>query len=466
MSSNTGAQSKPLILFSVTNGWGIRNLFYTGLIDSVSAYADIGVVTTPELFPYFRGIQESGGIQYVDRILIKESYLWRVLRLLKKFVLQTSCRIETARIKWSALSVVPVASVLRKCVWDLVGMFSARWQLVLLEKIELCLGRDTAYVLPVNMRAFVNCSPFDFRDNYLLRIAHKSGIPTVQIIPSWDNPSTKGCIHTTSEVVFVWGENQKRELLRYYKNLRPESLCVSGIPQFDIYTREIQNTDSREAFFQKMRIPSGKRVVLYATCSERLFPNEPQVVAHVATALRSGLLGENLHLLIRCHPADRAIRYMKLCADGDVSISPSSMRPGQNLYSWLPAEEELPLLSATLRYCDICVNTASTMTLDAFACGKPVVNVAYDGDVSLPYLKSVRRFYDYSHYAPIAKSGAVILAYTAKELIEGIKQSLEEPQGLKAARDTVVQDYCLAPQVGSARHIAEKLKEVIQWDSC
>ena len=45
----------------------------------------------------------------------------------------------------------------------------------------------------------------------LVKSARAAGIPSAQLLFSWDNLSTKGRIHRQPDWMFVWNERQRRE---------------------------------------------------------------------------------------------------------------------------------------------------------------------------------------------------------------------------------------------------------------
>lgn len=453
-------KNRPLVLFSITNGWGIRNFVHTGLFDAVSRFADIGVAASKDLLPFFQDMQERGRIVLSVELPSREPLLWQRVRQAKKAILQGKHGISTAKIKYYNKAGGPVGKICRVVLWSLLRMLAARWQIAALELLERRFAISYLLQLPMNPSVMVNCSPFDFRDNLLQRSLHGKGVSTIAIIPSWDNPSTKGCIPTDTDRVLVWGSSQKRELMSLYPAIDPSLIRISGIPQFDSYYRDLPEELTRVPFLKRLHIAGDRKVILYATCSERLFPTEPEVVEDVVRALVRSRFGNDAHLLIRCHPADRAERYAHLCSTGKVTIFPSSVRSAKTLYTWVPPEDEVDVLAATLMHCEVCVNTASTMTLDAFACEKPVVNVAYDGKHERPYIRSVRRFYDYQHYRPIAHSGAVLIAGSASELINSIERSLVSPQQLKSRREMVIKTFCHRPEGGGIAFIIREIEKL------
>ena len=457
--------SRPLVLFSITMGWGIRNFLHTGLFDAVSRFADIGVAASEDLLPFFTDMQKRGEVALVVELPSRENTLCRMVRQANKAVLQGAFGISTAQIRSQEKARGPASRACRTALWSLQRMLAARWEMRAIESLEVRLASSDLAQLQVRPSVMVSCSPFDSRDKQLQRSLHRKGVPTIAVIPSWDNPSTKGCISTCADLVLVWGSHQKSELESYYPKLSPKRIRISGIPQFDLYYQDLPDEFAREPFLKRLSIAPESKVILYATCAERLFPTEPDVVAQLREATAQNCFGSNVHLLIRCHPADRAARYEHLCCSRRVSIFPSSLKDSDSLYSWTPPEKETATLAATLRHCEVCINTASTMTLDAFACGKPVVNVAYDGEQEPPYLQSVRRYYDFHHYRPIARSGAVSVARSSRELLKFIEESLTNPQQMAARREEVFNTYCFRPAKGSVEFIVREIERLTNESS-
>ena len=66
---------------------------------------------------------------------------------------------------------------------------------------------------------------------------------------------------------------------------------------------------------------------------------------------------------------------------------------------------------------DVTINTASTMSLDASAMDKPIINIAFDWEEQSQY-QSVARYYEFLHYKPILESKGTSLVSSSEELFE------------------------------------------------
>lgn len=464
---DTVPNSRPTVMISATSGWAIRNYFHTGLVAEISTFADVVVATTQHLRPFFKDLCAAGIIVSVVELPSQEPRLPAIVRQAKKAVLQARQNVYTAKIQWLRRGRNRLSRILRSFVWIAGRLLAANWQLALLESVERHLPTHRHLRLPGIPTLLVNTSPFAFSDNGLQRELQRQGVPVIVIIPSWDNPSSKGCILSRSDLVLVWGDHQKRELERYYRSIAAERIVVSGVPQFDIHSVDLPQEFCRSQYLEDLSISQNARLLLYATGTPLTQPEEPYIVRALADAIDQGRLGPDVHLLVRCHPADDVSRYSDLESAGRVTIFPrptvrhSSRLPGVHpLSTWLPPVAETLVLSATLRHSEVCINTASTVTLDALACNKPVINIGFDGDSKRPYLHSVRRYYDQEHYRPIVESGAVPVVESMDELLLAIDKLLVSPADLKNRRRVLLESLCHRPEGGSVNLIARQIQRI------
>lgn len=447
---------RPHVVFTITSGWGIRNFVQSGVFAKLSEHADISVVTTSALRPYFEPLLAEGRIRELLAAPEGEPLVWRLVRQARKAIFQAVHDIDTARIK-RASSGNKFLRGAQRLSWQMQRAMSAQWQLTWLDGIERKFCHFGPAELPTGATVLLNTSPFDPRDNQVQRTARRRGLITIGIIPSWDNPSSKGCILPDTDTVMVWSPVQKAEILGYYPGFCEDQLIISGIPQFEVYRQQLRPEGERAAFLGSLGIAPEKQVILFSTGSPKLFQHEPAILEHLVDALEAGLFGPNAHILVRCHPVDPSERYAASEQRECVTISPSSLPMGGALATWRPPETELDILAATLSHCAVCVNTASTMTLDAASCDRPVVNIAYDPVEPEPPHRTVKRFYCYSHYSKVVSWGFASIASSREELIKAVAAALAEERPRCAERARFVAAFCPAPPGGSIAFIAEQI---------
>ncbi|KKC24367.1 hypothetical protein [Sphingomonas sp. SRS2] len=455
---------KPVILISISTGWHIRNFEHTGILRELGAFADVHVAVPSYFRRYFETLYERGDVAGIVSLPEGEGAVWTLIRRLKKLSLQAAHDLNTARIKFIGGATGPIGRGSRAVLWRLARLLAGHWQIRLLEAIERRFQPGVQIDESRRPALFVNASPLDPRDIRLQCSLQRLGVPAVAIIPSWDNLSTKGCILEKTDWVFAWGQQQKDEVVAYYPAIPANRVLLAGVPQFDVYREPEPPHFIREAFLRSLDIDPSRRVILYATCSERHEVGDPAIIADILEILRGSDDGHDVHLLVRCHPADRAERYSHLLSEGNVTIFPSSVGSGQSLYDWSPPDDEIAILAATMRHSELCIATASTMTLDAFAAQRPVINIAYDVPERMNYYGSVRRYYDYTHYRPLNVSGTIGMVRAKAQLRSALEECLLHPDDGRAARDSMLEYYCHRPASGSIAFIVEQIGRIVGGD--
>jgi hypothetical protein len=145
--------------------------------------------------------------------------------------------------------------------------------------------------------------------------------------------------------------------------------------------------------------------------------------------------------VVRPHPLDDGRRWLGLSArDARVVVS----------WPWegsggLPGPFDQTRLVSTLLHADVCVNAASTMSLDAAVLDTPVVCVAF------------RRREDVytEHYRPIVESGGVRVACDSSQLVAELKAYVRDRFRDAAGRRKLVASECGPVDGKAAMRIAE-----------
>jgi CDP-glycerol glycerophosphotransferase (TagB/SpsB family) len=126
-------------------------------------------------------------------------------------------------------------------------------------------------------------------------------------------------------------------------------------------------------------------------------------------------------------------------------------------------QADISLLRDTLAYSDVVVNTVSTITIDAVALGKPVVNVAFDLH-DRNYHRSVRRYFSLVHIRLIVKSGASRLAGSFDELVSLTTRYLVNPELEREERARFAEEMCYKVDGKSAERISAYLLDALDGE--
>ncbi|WAC10516.1 CDP-glycerol glycerophosphotransferase family protein [Dyadobacter pollutisoli] len=300
--------------------------------------------------------------------------------------------------------------------------------LVYLRKIILYFTRHSDQLRKLDHYHFggvISTSPLDIRENKVVNFLKTRGIGSMAMIISWDNLTSKGVINADHDYILVWNQFMADEYERFYSIFRPQKskVCITGIPRFDIYFRN-QCQRSTSDFRLKFKIEPLDKVILFATSASKHFPNQILIVNDLIEYTRRRA---NVKVIVRCHPADRFEHYRPFHFEKSIIVwQPENLRCSTpDIFSrWIPRIDFLETLSSMIKISDVCVQVASTIRLDAAACDKPVISIAYDGPRLLPYSQSVKRLYDYSHQVPLNRLKMDQMVYNKSQLFASLDKTL------------------------------------------
>ena len=268
-------------------------------------------------------------------------------------------------------------------------------------------------------------------------IAKQSGIHTVCGISSWDNLTSKGALFTQYDTFVVWSKQMAEELSRYYPESHSAAVHITGPAHFSWYFQD-KYQQSREEFCQELGFDPKRPIILYGVATPHLAPNEHLVVRKLAESLATW--PTQPQLIIRLHPtAGGGPRYLEYPYPGQVQLQVP--KRGEQLF--FPKQDDNKRQINTIRHADVVINLASTLTLDAAVCDRPVINIAYDLNTENSHQYRITEYYTaFDHYKTVVASGAVRIAWTHEALLEHIQDYLRDPTQQTAARKEIVALWC------------------------
>jgi len=284
-------------------------------------------------------------------------------------------------------------------------------------------------------------NPFWFLEPAVVAEAKRLAVPVAALVPSWDNLTTKNRMVFRYDAYLLWSDQARRELCSLYPGSDTRPLHVVGAPQFDPFFRpEFQC--SREAFCAAVGLRSDRPILLYSLGSPN-FVQEHHGALDMARRVCAGELGR-VQLLVRPHPVhDRgefvrafesfgprvAVQVPPLAGD-DVRVRSQER---SSVVEWIN----------TFRHADVVVNLASTVTVDAALCDRPVVCLDYDPEPGSPNTQLVHEVnHLWSHWKPVAESGGVTLAKSPEGVVQAVRRYLVSPELHRAQRRWIVDYVC------------------------
>lgn len=288
----------------------------------------------------------------------------------------------------------------------------------------------------------------------LLRTAVRRGVPSIAVDASWDNFTNKILpVRRVSRLV-VWNQLMKQQAIAFH-GYRPDDVHVTGPQHWDLYFRRGRES-TRETFFRRIGADPTRKLVTLTTTPLELYPHYDHVLRVMIEAMTRGRWPGGCQLLVRVHPRDDLDRYRAFVDQPHVIVEKpfrTTVKAGDGLSVDITTESQQHLAD-TLRHSDVVVQVASTIAVEAAVFDTPVVNVSFDGEVPAEWTRSARRYLRFTHFANVVRHGAVSLAESPEQLVEGVAAYLTDPTLDAGGRRRVVQEQCQFLDGRSADRVA------------
>lgn len=224
----------------------------------------------------------------------KRVFLWRRLVQVTRMIWRPD--IETRRMRAATAYLVGPRAAKYYSVLALPGIYSlfCWWTRRQIDRLP---SRMMELVRKLTPDVLIHPTVFDgyFVNDFVL-VGRRLGIPTLAIMNSWDNPSTKRAVADKPDWVLVWGPQTQAHAVRYM-GIDSKRVIAFGAAQFDVYAGPPRLT--REAFCRDYGIDPAKRILLYAGSSKGA--DEFQHLCMIEEAIDRGDL-VNVAVVYRPHP--------------------------------------------------------------------------------------------------------------------------------------------------------------------
>ncbi|MBK7737485.1 MAG: hypothetical protein IPI45_06885 [Saprospiraceae bacterium] len=243
--------------------------------------------------------------------------------------------------------------------------------------------------------------PVNPAEGILLHNAKKLKIKTAIHLLSWDNITCKGHFLALADYYLAWGPVMKNEFIEKYQ-IPENKIYLCGVPHFDIHT-ETKKQAVRTDLLRALNIDPNKPWIVFGMSSPRFAPREIDIVEYLAKKIIENAFGETMQLVIRPHPQNvkgwmadpEWIRRLESLKNHRILLFYPEMSESSLL--WSMDQTDFQKLSTVLSACVVCINSCSTLSMDALMAGKGNIAPMFDGDASYNYWHSARRLLDYTH---------------------------------------------------------------------
>jgi hypothetical protein len=454
------------ILISIPNGFHLRQFVHSGVLDLLLSYGFKALIVSPMWEREASGAQVSRERVLVQTLDIKQGPLLRRYLAARQHLLVAKQPTATLRYKMVDLRRrLPSAALAAQVANGLFRVFprlrqqALRWErLILSDKaIDELLSTEAVDVVLLGSPGY---TPLDA---FLLHAGVSRGIPVVVAMLSWDNLSSKGGINPVPDALLVSSAHMRLEAINLH-GIPPERIIETGAPLYDAFANSAR-FGSRAENLRALGLDPGRRLIVYGTNHAGFFPDEIEIVKRVAQAVEEDAFGEPCQLWIRLHP--QAVNgpyavpmepYSRL-ASRRVKVEFPPVRDSK--LPWDLPRDDLQHLIRLLRDADVVINTASSLSIDAAVLDRPTICIAFDPAGDLPYEKSVRRYYDYTHMANVVRLGAAQVATSFENLQRKIADYLRSPDLDGKGRQLIIEQQLGRVDGESANRVAEAVLNML-----
>lgn len=298
----------------------------------------------------------------------------------------------------------------------------------------------------IGPRNLISTYPVNFNEGRLLHAANKMGIHTTIHLLSWDNITCKGRFPALANDYLVWGEVMKEELCEFYE-IDNHKIKIVGVPHFDVH----QITRSKPAaqhYLEELGLDPKKPFLFFGMSSPRFAPKEIEIVEWIANKIENDGYCSDMQFVIRPHPqnvqgsmSDSSwLTRLRALAGARVGVDFPKLH--ESNLKWSIDPEDMYKLSNLLASCSICLNSGSTISLDALVAGVPVILTSFDGGHDLHYWDSSERLISYTHLRKLVDFGGVSVCRDYLELDTEIRDYLRMPGRRSVERELTVSKEC------------------------
>lgn len=283
--------------------------------------------------------------------------------------------------------------------------------------------------------------------------AQKFNIPTVAVNFSWDNLTSNSLHVRKTDYLIAWNQVEDDDAVKYH-GYNKDKVFISGPIRFDYYFKEHSKEISKEEFLKSKRLDCQKKTLLLTSVTKS-YPFQKNIIRRLVKLRNNGKIAGNPNIFIRIHPLDKIENYKEFKGINNfyIEIAGEKIFDLNNKSHIEMTKNDLINLKQTLKYCDVNINYASTITIESFIFDIPVVNFTFDDVYGLAY--------KFKHYSPIAKSGAVKIAKTDDELAEFINFYLDNPENGRDKRKIIAKKYAPFQDGGACKRSVDYLEKII-----
>ena len=378
------------IVYIISHGHTARGALQTGLLGELSKAADVHVVAKPEAVEALRTTVESEGasIHVYDYSMDRSDEHRGILRSHVHQNIRKNPALWEKHLWRTRSNKNSLKRRLPNHLYYYLGAFlrvlpGARKAFTKMEA-KGYFKPDAARILKeINPDIIISTRPVDEMEICLLEAARRLGIHRSIYILSWDNITSKGIFPVLGDSYLTWGPVMNQELKEYY-NVQDSEIFNTGVAHFDIHARVREGVLKIPDLLQQMGLDSSKPYLFFTMSASYFAPNEIDIVEWLAKEVESNSFGDDMQLIVRPHMANLMANRSDQSWLGRLQKLPSKrvvldLPDAENsLLTWYMKHDDMIKLSNLINRASVCLNSGSTIAIEAAYLNRPVVLTAFD----------------------------------------------------------------------------------------
>ena len=318
--------------------------------------------------------------------------------------------------------------------------------------------------------AVISTRPVDPMEVELLFAAQKLGVKRLMYILSWDNITSKGFFPVQADKYLTWGPIMNDELREYY-GVIDDNVYTTGVTHFDVHAMIRDGQISTPINLMSDMGLSGDKPYLFFTMSASYYaPNEIDIIEDLARMTESGEFGSDMQLVIRPHMvnlmSDRSdttwLTRLKQIESQRVKVDFPVAE--DSLLTWYMKQDDMIRLSALINGAEVCLNSGSTIAIEAIYLDRPVILTSFDTE-EWPFWQSAKRLKDYIHLKKLINTGACTVTQDLQSTYEAIHQYLKSPEKNKRERHMAVEMECHKNDGNATARFVDHVTDILKHES-
>lgn len=441
------------IFVTITSGTVARNILRTGVLKELLAKEDLQIILIlPRTKDYF--LEEFKHPRIFFEVAPDKIYS----RFRKFFIILfnglTYTDTERRMLKFGGAVRKPASKFvfwLKHATFTVISnikflKYLARWI-----EFNLFVEGDFDYLFVKYNPDLLFCSSiYSKLDVILIKAAKRFDTQSISMPKSWDTVG-RLFFRCPTDKIIVNNQFMKNWIVNE-QAIRSDKIYICGMPQFDIYHNKKEYL-SKQEFCQRTKLDPNKPIVLFASEGKWTAWDDLCIDDYI----NSCRILEKYNLILRPHFSNIESRlYERFRKVPGIYVDDQNLRVTHIFCdSWDPTMENMEWFAEVLHAADVAVTFMSTVVLDAFSVGKPVVNIYYAPPAHGRTIIPPEALYNSVHCKSVLNEHSTPLAVSSAEVLTWIEKFIKDPLLLIKERQNTIDHICYKIDGKSASRIAK-----------